>query len=80
MSVMQEEAMEGTLDAVSEVTKTRRPLSRLGLVWQRLKRMPRFWIGASIVALIIVWRSSGRSSTSGRSPIATSSTWAWARP
>jgi carbon starvation protein CstA len=54
MSVMQEKAMEGTLDAVSEVTKTRRPLSRSGLVWQRLKRMPRFWIGASIVALIIV--------------------------
>ncbi|MBN9175973.1 MAG: ABC transporter permease [Microbacterium sp.] len=59
MSVMQEKAMEGTLDAVSDVTKTRRPLSRSGLVWQRLKRMPRFWIGASIVGLIIVWAFIG---------------------
>lgn len=59
MSVMQEKALEEGLESVSDVTKTRRPLSRAGLVWHRLRRMPRFWIGASVVVLVILWAFVG---------------------
>ena len=59
MSVMQEKAIEEPLETVSEVTKTRKPLSRSGLVWLRLKKMPRFWIGITVVVAIILWAFVG---------------------
>lgn len=52
---MQEKAIEEPLETVSEVTKTRKPLSWSGLVWLRLKKMPRFWIGITVVVAIILW-------------------------
>lgn len=58
---MQEEAIEATLDPENEVTAPapRRPLSRNRLVWLRLKSMPRFWVGASVFALIVIWAFVG---------------------
>ena len=59
MSVMQQEAIESPLEPGSDVTKTRKPLTRNGLVWLRLKKMPRFWIGLVVVVLIVVWAFLG---------------------
>jgi len=59
MVVMQEQALETSLEADAGVTGTRRPLSRNGLVWLRLRRMPRFWIGVVVVAAIILWAFVG---------------------
>lgn len=58
---MQEEVVEATLDPTNDVTApvARRPLSRNRLVWLRLKSMPRFWVGASIFALIVIWAFVG---------------------
>lgn len=59
MSVMQEEALEGTLEPEKDITASRKPLSRSGLVWLRLRRTPRFWIGITVVAFIILWAFVG---------------------
>lgn len=59
MSVMQEEAIESPLEPGSQITPTRKPLTRNGLVWLRLKRMPRFWIGVSVVVFIVLWAFVG---------------------
>ncbi|MFE1644683.1 ABC transporter permease [Microbacterium sp. P01] len=59
MSVMQEQALEAPLEPGNDVTGARRPLSRNGLVWLRLKRMPRFWIGITVVVMIILWAFLG---------------------
>ena len=59
MSVMQETALEAPLDPGNEVTATHKPLSRSGLVWLRLKRMPRFWIGITVVVFIVLWAFIG---------------------
>ncbi|MCC4906850.1 ABC transporter permease [Microbacterium sp. cx-59] len=59
MSVMQEQALESPLEPGNTVSGTRRPLSRNALVWLRLKRMPRFWIGITVVVGIILWAFIG---------------------
>ena len=56
---MQEEALDGTLVATSPVTRERKPLSRGALVRARLKRMPRFWVGAGILVFIVLWAFIG---------------------
>lgn len=35
------------------------PLSRSRMVWQRLSRNPRFWIGASVIVAIVLWAIFG---------------------
>jgi peptide/nickel transport system permease protein len=37
----------------------RRSLSRGGLIWQRLRRMPRFWIGGIALVLLVAWAVFG---------------------
>ncbi|WP_438352564.1 ABC transporter permease [Microbacterium sp. CJ88] len=59
MTVLQEEAVEASLDADAVVTGARRPLSRNRLVWLRLKSMPRFWVGAGVFAFIVLWAFTG---------------------
>ncbi|MBZ4485890.1 ABC transporter permease [Microbacterium sp. cx-55] len=59
MSVMQEQALESPLEPENTVSGARRPLSRNALVWLRLKRMPRFWIGITVVVAIILWAFIG---------------------
>lgn len=59
MSVMQEDVIEASLDDDKVITQARRPLSRNGLVWLRLKRMPRFWVGASVLVFIVLWAFVG---------------------
>ncbi len=56
---MQEEALDGTLVATSPVTRDRKPLSRGALVRARLRKMPRFWVGASILVFIVLWAFIG---------------------
>ena len=56
---MQEEALDGTLVATSPVTRDRKPLSRGALVRSRLRKMPRFWVGASILVFIVLWAFIG---------------------
>ena len=56
---MQEEALDGTLVATSPVTRERKPLSRGALVRARLRKMPRFWVGASILVFIVLWAFIG---------------------
>lgn len=57
---MQEQAVEAALDPTNEVTAApQRPLSRARLVWQRLTGMPRFWVGASVFVLIVLWAFIG---------------------
>ncbi|CDJ99330.1 conserved membrane hypothetical protein [Microbacterium sp. C448] len=56
---MQQEALEAPLDRQDDITKTRKPLSRNRLVWARLRGMPRFWVGASVFALIVLWAFIG---------------------
>ncbi|MBD7956787.1 ABC transporter permease [Microbacterium sp. Sa4CUA7] len=55
---MQQEALEAPLTGESvaeEPGLARKPLSRPALVWQRLRRMPRFWVGFGIfVALVLM--------------------------
>lgn len=55
---MQQEALEAPLtdeNVVEEPGLARKPLSRPALVWQRLRRMPRFWVGFGIfVALVLM--------------------------
>ncbi len=55
---MQQEALEAPLadeSVVEEPGLARKPLSRPALVWQRLRRMPRFWVGFGIfVALVLM--------------------------
>ena len=57
MAVMQEKAIEESLE--TDIPKARKPLSRAGLVWARLKKMPRFWIGITIVVAVILWAFVG---------------------
>ncbi|MEZ5213972.1 MAG: hypothetical protein R2692_03980 [Microbacterium sp.] len=54
---MQEKAIEESLE--TDIPKARKPLSRAGLVWARLKKMPRFWIGITIVVAVILWAFVG---------------------
>ncbi|MEV8239129.1 ABC transporter permease [Microbacterium testaceum] len=56
---MQEDALDGTLVATSPVTRTRKPLSRGALVRARLRKMPRFWVGASVLVFIVLWAFIG---------------------
>ncbi|MFS0732619.1 ABC transporter permease [Microbacterium sp. 1P10UB] len=56
---MQEDVIEASLDDDKVITQARRPLSRNGLVWLRLKRMPRFWVGASVLVFIVLWAFLG---------------------
>ena len=55
---MQQEALEAPLadeSVVEEPGLARKPLSRPALVWQRLRRMPRFWVGFGIfIALVLM--------------------------
>lgn len=37
----------------------RKSLSRAGLIWQRLRRMTRFWIGASVIVVMVLWAFAG---------------------
>ena len=53
MVIAQQEAVEAGLDEEKTITRQRRPLSRNGLVWQRLRGMPRFWVGA--IAFGLIW-------------------------
>jgi peptide/nickel transport system permease protein len=41
------------------VTPSPKPLSRSRLIWRRLSRTPRFWIGAITIALIFLWAIFG---------------------
>ncbi|AZS37231.1 Putative peptide transport permease protein [Microbacterium lemovicicum] len=59
MSVMQEDVIEASLDDDKVITQARRPLSRNRLVWLRLKGMPRFWVGASVLVFIVLWAFLG---------------------
>jgi len=54
MVIAQQEAVEVSLDDEQTITKQRRPLSRNGLVWRRLRGMPRFWVGAIAFGLIVI--------------------------
>lgn len=54
MVIAQQEAVEASLDDEQTITKQRRPLSRNGLVWRRLRGMPRFWVGAIAFGLIVL--------------------------
>lgn len=56
---MQEDALDGTLVATSPVTRDRKPLSRGALVRARLRKMPRFWVGASVLVFIVLWAFVG---------------------
>lgn len=56
---MQQEALEAPLEPRDPVTRARKPLSRSRLVWARLRGMPRFWVGASVFALIVLWAIVG---------------------
>lgn len=56
---MQQEALEAPLEPRDPVTRARKPLSRSRLVWVRLRGMPRFWVGASVFALIVLWAIVG---------------------
>lgn len=39
--------------------KEHKPISRLGLVWKRLKRKPNFWIGGIVIAAILLFALLG---------------------
>lgn len=41
------------------VEQERKPMSRAKLVWTRLKGMPRFWVGITIVVVITLWAFFG---------------------
>jgi ABC-type dipeptide/oligopeptide/nickel transport system permease subunit len=56
---MQEDVIEASLDDDKVITQARRPLSRNRLVWLRLKGMPRFWVGASVLVFIVLWAFLG---------------------
>ena len=56
---LQQEAIETPLDAIEPVTRTRKPVSRLGLIWRRLSRMPRFWIGLGVFTFMVLWAVVG---------------------
>ena len=56
---MQQEALEAPLEPRDPVTRERKPLSRNRLVWARLRGMPRFWVGASVFVLIVLWAIIG---------------------
>ena len=49
------------IDALEEAESPtmRIPLSRKRLIWRRLRGMPAFWIGGSIVAAIVLWAVLG---------------------
>jgi peptide/nickel transport system permease protein len=49
------------IDALEELNSptARVPLSRKRLIWRRLRAMPGFWIGGSIVAVIVLWAVLG---------------------
>lgn len=59
MSIVQHESIELPLDDDQSVTNRQRPLSRNALVWKRLTRMPRFWVGAIAFVLIVAWAVLG---------------------
>lgn len=60
MTLTQEESVEASLnDDVAVVAAARRPISRNRLVWLRLKGMPRFWVGATVFVLIVLWAFLG---------------------
>jgi peptide/nickel transport system permease protein len=59
MAMMQQEALEAPLEAVTPATRQRKPLSRSRLVWQRLSAMPRFWVGISVLGAIVLWAFVG---------------------
>ena len=59
MVIAQQEAIETPLDDEQSITKRHRPLSRNALVWKRLTGMPRFWIGAAVFVLIVLWAFLG---------------------
>ena len=39
--------------------KRKKSISRSGLIWQRLKATPRFWLGASILAVLLLFATVG---------------------
>jgi len=59
MTALNETVVEATLDDDLVITDARRPLSRNKLVALRLRSMPRFWVGISIFALIVLWAFLG---------------------
>lgn len=59
MATMQEEAIAGTLDPVEPATRARKPVSRMGLVFRRLRGMPRFWVGIVLFVAIVLWAVIG---------------------
>lgn len=59
MTVLQEEAVEKSLDTDPAVPNLHKPLSRPRLVWLRLTRMPRFWVGLALFSAIVLWAIFG---------------------
>lgn len=39
--------------------KEHKPISRMGLVWKRLRKKPNFWIGAAVIAAIVLFALLG---------------------
>ena len=52
-------AMQSRPEIEQAIVRSRKPLSRNALVWLRLRRMPRFWIGFAVVLAIIFWAFVG---------------------
>lgn len=46
-------------DTVEAAKAVRKPLSRGALIWLRLRRAPRFWIGAGIIVFMVLWAFLG---------------------
>jgi peptide/nickel transport system permease protein len=62
MSILEETNAElGSLPEPEYVSETRspKPLSRSRLIWRRLARTPRFWIGAGAITFIFLWAIFG---------------------
>lgn len=59
MSIVNDPVLDSPQDSSNIVALTSKPLSRARLIWQRLRKMPRFWVGLTIVGFIIVWAFVG---------------------
>lgn len=61
MTVLTPEPVDTVVDEVDETftAARRKPLSRAMLIWLRLRRMPRFWVGVSIFVAIVLWAFLG---------------------
>ncbi len=59
MVIPLEQSAEVAELSVSADQKTRKPLTRSRLIWQRLRSSKQFWIGATVLVAIVLWAVIG---------------------